>query len=685
MSGAREESRGRAELLEEIERLRLRLDEAEQALTAMRRGDVDVLVAEGPGGERLYTLAGAERVYRAIVESMHEAALTVGENGTILFCNERFGTLLRVPMEQALGRGLSEFAALPQQEPLREFLEEARKRPVGRRFVLRATDGASVPVLLAASPLETESGPSVCVVASDLTDLEASVLSLRILREHEQALQASEARYRALVEVAPDAIIVHQDARFVFVNPAALRLYGAVSPAQLLGGSVFDRIHPDERAAVEERLAIVKRGGTTPMREMRILRLDGEELPVEATSTGTVWQGGFAIQAVLRDATERKRNEARQAADFSALTRMHALSARLLDAGGLPPLLQEVMDTAVAIVSASHGTLQLFEGDSLRIVAHHAHRPPFLEFFAAAENCASACGEAQRRGERVVVPDVEASPLLAGTPSLRVLREAGVRAVQSTPLMSRTGALLGILTTHWDEPYVPDEHDLWRIDLLVRQAADLIEHARSGEALRESEERLRSVLDHSRDLIYRLDTETGRYEYISPSCEEVVGYSVEKMVALDAGTSWGLVHPDDQPVIQAAVARLEECGEADVEYRLRTRNGDYRWLSNHLSVKRDDSGRPRYRDGNIRDVTQQKEAEEQIQRQLEELRRSNEITQRLNRAMVGRELRMVELKKEVNALCARLGESARYGLEFEERIAAAGSRAIEARGETPPS
>ena len=189
------------------------------------------------------------------------------------------------------------------------------------------------------------------------------------------------------------------------------------------------------------------------------------------------------------DITERKRAEARLTADLAALTRMHALSGRLLEA--------ERTRTAAA---GNHGrgrrhhggrtgTLQLLEGDSLRIVAHHGHQQPFLEFFAAAENRASVCGEALKRGERVVVPDVEESSLFAGTPSLAVLREAGVRAVQSTPMVSRTGALLGILTTQWGVPHSPDEHDLWRIDLLARQASDLIESAKAEAALRESEER----------------------------------------------------------------------------------------------------------------------------------------------------------------------------------------------------
>jgi hypothetical protein len=73
-----------------------------------------------------------------------------------------------------------------------------------------------------------------------------------------------------------------------------------------------------------------------------------------------------------------------------------------------------------------------------------------------------------QRWERVIVEDVETSPLFVGTPSLDVMLKAGVRAVQSTSMVRRAGELLGILTTQWNVPYSPDEHDLWRIDLLAR-------------------------------------------------------------------------------------------------------------------------------------------------------------------------------------------------------------------------
>ena len=108
----------------------------------------------------------------------------------------------------------------------------------------------------------------------------------------------------------------------------------------------------------------------------------------------------------------------------------------------------------------------------------------WVEFWQAVHPGQGACGTALERGERVIVEDVEKSPIFVGTPALEVQGKVGVRAVQSTPLRSRTGTLLGVLSTHWKTAGRPDDRSLQALDLLGRHAADLIEHVRVAEALR---------------------------------------------------------------------------------------------------------------------------------------------------------------------------------------------------------
>ncbi len=194
------DNRTREELQSEIEQLRARLDEAEQTLDAIRSGEVDALVVAGPHGDRVFSLTGAERTYRLIVETMNEAALTVGLDETILFCNQRFCDLVKAPMAEIIGQKFTAFVAPAQQQPLRAILTDALAGPVQWRLTLRAADRAAVSVQLAASLLVADAFTSICLVVSDLTELEAQASSIRVLREQQQALE--ESRAELLREVA---------------------------------------------------------------------------------------------------------------------------------------------------------------------------------------------------------------------------------------------------------------------------------------------------------------------------------------------------------------------------------------------------------------------------------------------------------------------------------------------------
>jgi PAS domain S-box-containing protein len=330
---------------------------------------------------------------------------------------------------------------------------------------------------------------------------------------------------------------------------------------------------------------------------------------------------------IAAEKSESSKLDARLTADLDALTRMHELSRRLLEPGGLEPLLREVMDAAVAIMHAERGTLQLLEGNSLRIVASHGHQRPFLEFFASAETRASACGEAMTCGKRLIVPDVETSSLFVGTASLAVLRDAGVRAVQSTPMVSRTGALLGILTTQWATPHNPDEHDLRRIDLLVRQAADLIESKQATEALQESEQRLRQIAQAGRIGFFEWNASRDT-PYWNTEHYEIFGYEAGSPITYERWLA--SVHPDDRELANRNVAQLMErarTGEQGYaqryEYRI-IRDGAVRWLESDATL--DIKGEETIIRGCLQDVTESKQSKEALRESEERLRIAHELS-----------------------------------------------------------
>jgi PAS domain S-box-containing protein len=437
---------------------------------------------------------GEER-FRRVLENISDAVIVDDAAGNVVFANDQFLALYGRSRDELPNLRLEDYVAPEFRAVLRDRHDRrVRGEQVPTRFEYQGLrkDGGRIWAEVMVTPVLDESGRIV--------GTQSCIRDVAERKRAEEALVESEQRYRTLFETTPDAIVVHREGSFLYANSAALALTGASSFAELAGHTTLDFFRPQDRALAVERTRAVMMGEKLPAREATLLRLDGREAAVEFHTAPLDLEGTRAVLTVIRDITQRKQAEMRLANDLSALTRMHALSARLLEAGGLQPLLQEIVDTAVAIAGAEHGTLQLIEGNSLRIAAHCGHTQPFLDFFASAENRASACGTAMLNRERVVVPDVEASSLFAGTASLPVLREAGVRAIQSTPLISRAGVLLGVLTTQWGVPHSPDQHDLWRLDLLARQAADLIEYVRLNEQreqLLDSERAARSEAEHA--------------------------------------------------------------------------------------------------------------------------------------------------------------------------------------------
>ncbi len=126
----------------------------------------------------------------------------------------------------------------------------------------------------------------------------------------EEALRRSEARYRQLAEVSPDAIFVLVDGRSVFVNQATVRLLGLERPEDLLGRPAMELVHPDDRDRAADVLRrILEQGQAEPFSEWRLLRPDGATVYVEAAAARIEYDGRPAIQGAARDITDRKRAE----------------------------------------------------------------------------------------------------------------------------------------------------------------------------------------------------------------------------------------------------------------------------------------------------------------------------------------------------------------------------------------
>lgn len=141
------------------------------------------------------------------------------------------------------------------------------------------------------------------------------------------ALRQSEARFRSLVEGAPDAIFVQIDHRFAYLNNSACQLFGAATPAQLLGQPVMARFHPAHREIIAQRIQQLNIGKErVPALEEIYLRLDGSEVPVEVSAVPIHYEGKDGALVFVRDISDRKRAEQELQRRQVMLTRTEAIA-----------------------------------------------------------------------------------------------------------------------------------------------------------------------------------------------------------------------------------------------------------------------------------------------------------------------------------------------------------------------
>ena len=196
-----------------------------------------------------------------------------------------------------------------------------------------------------------------------------------------------------------------------------------------------------------------------------------------------------------RIAVERRRSEQSLATDLEVTRRLRDLSARLVAEGDVQVLIDEILAAAVTITNADGGTLQLLDPTTqeLKFAAVKGLDPALIASFERVSvRSQSSCGQALSSGQRAWVEfDVPENEDPDG--SLRRHAAYGLRSAQSTPLISRSGRVLGMVSTHWRERRTLSDRDGQFLDLLSRQAADLIERTQAEEDLRRSEHQLREA------------------------------------------------------------------------------------------------------------------------------------------------------------------------------------------------
>jgi signal transduction histidine kinase/CheY-like chemotaxis protein len=151
-----------------LEALEARLKEAEETLRAIRAGEIDALIVQGPAGDRLYTLRNADYPYRTLVEQMQDGAAILTLSGHVLYCNQSFARLVSTPLQNVIGGPVGRYFA----GDARWLLDTLLAAGCGkRRTQLIAADGRTIDVLLSLTSAATDEVERRSLIVTDLTEL----------------------------------------------------------------------------------------------------------------------------------------------------------------------------------------------------------------------------------------------------------------------------------------------------------------------------------------------------------------------------------------------------------------------------------------------------------------------------------------------------------------------------------
>ncbi|HYV28495.1 MAG TPA: PAS domain S-box protein, partial [Candidatus Eisenbacteria bacterium] len=359
------------------------------------------------------------------------------------------------------------------------------------------------------------------------------------------------------------------------------------------------------------------------------------------TASGVVDSEGklAGIRWLLRDITARKHSEEllreseqRARREFLDMSLLHDISQQLAKTGDLPILLERMLDAAVDLTHAERGTVQLLDPRSgaLKLVAHRGFQRPFLDFFASVPSEQVSGATMMQSGERVIVEDMMSSEVLADPTVRQVLIDAGVGSLQATPLLTRGGALLGVISTYFRQPHRPKSRQLQWLDLLVREAADYLERCRTEENLRQNEERLRLALLGGKMGVWEVDLANRRLFLDTFDARSLSGELAPQ--EFDSEHFLERIHVEDRQTVTEKIRHaILTGGDLRVEFRLMPKvDEDIRWIASMGAIVRNERGEAVRLLGVQFDVTERKLNEAALRQATEELAKANaELEQRV--------------------------------------------------------
>lgn len=633
-----------------IEELELRLAEAEDTLRAIREGEVDAVIVSGSRGEQVFSLVGTDSIYRLIVETMKEAAFTVTFEGRILFCNAQFGEFVKRPLEQIVGHLLREFVAEDDHGVVASFLVAAERQPTKQRLVFRAPDGATVPVHLSSNVLHQPDGLSICVVASDLRELENSTELIHQLRRQQEALQAANeelaateeelrvqneelaasraeldrtrARYQNLFETAPDGYLVTDPEGILQeANQAAARLLGC--PAGQLKGNPFSALlPPDQRDGYIRLLQSLSAGRVgQPKWEVEIRPLAGPRFWAAVTAAASCDDEGrvVGLRWLLSDITARRQAEDSALRQAAILKSVNDVLHAALTSPTERDLGATCLRIAVELTQSPFGFIGEVNDRGLEDIAisnpgwtaclvadAQGHRVP-----PGGLPIRGIYGRVISDGKSLFTNDPAHHPDRVGLPK----DHPPLTSFLGVP-MKHEGRTIGMIAVA-NRPGGYSAAEQEELESLAPAIVQAFGRKRAEEAMLRSEKKYRSLFENSLDAIF-LTHPDGRVTDVNPAACRMFGRSKEEICQL----GWDAIPAKDARDGNPGVEGRAETEKVARERTFLRADGSEVHTETSSVIIPDDAGPRSY--VILRDISLRKKAENQMREAAQELARSNE-------------------------------------------------------------
>ncbi len=550
---------------------------------------------------------------QAILDHVKDAILTVDDAGRIETLNSTGERVFGYAEEAVRGRRLDLLIPSLVRRPrltealeeLAESLEDTHVDLAPRETRGRRLDGTLFDAELGVSKVKLDRRSMYIVCLRDTTDRKRA----------EAAIRESEARYRTLVENAPEAIVVLDVdlGRFVECNENAVRFFKMTREELLSSGP--ERISPPEQTDGTPSFG-VSRGhldralaGEAPCFEWLHRDALGQDIPCEVRLVRLPSSSSRLVRGSITDITERKRAEFLAAGERRVFERITG-NVELADT------LEAIAETAERVTPDALCSVSLYESglNLVRLAAGRRLPQHFQRSIAAVEADArnGSCAAAVYLQRQVVVAEISRDALWENlrAPALA----AGLRACWSTPIRASDGRMLGTIALYFHQPRTPLKRDFELMSRLTVLAGIAIERKQAEEALRASEARYRGLFENVIEGVYRA-TVDGRLESVNPALVEMLGYErAEELLALTSTSALYLNASDRDRV----VATLDRDGLVrDAEYQLRRRDGTTITVVENARVVRGADGAVVGYEGTIADITERKLAEIRLSEEKE--------------------------------------------------------------------